>query len=641
MAITVTSDRTIVNTTGGDAESYTNWTETAAWSTAGVIDGDMYLQGSNCIGARASAATGPVEAVFWSHLTTGTANLNLTGFHLYFWIKCITLASMDTRARGGIGLSVSSTAAVTLDATAPWTTLPWRGISDSKQWFLTGNDFDTASGWICYVVDPFSTADFSLGTPVMTSVDRIGIRAAVLQVVGAGSFKPKNVLWDYISYASKLTITGSTGTFQDIYTADSTIANQYGILRKTSGVFLGGGKLIFGTTGQAAPCVFTDTKQTLIWQDMRVASSFYEIQLVGNTTPNVTTVTMGTYSGGLTSGGCTIKGVGLDTQRLIAPVIVSGGTTYVVGDILTVVGGTYTTAAQFEVYAVSGGVITAIVMKTAGSYSVPPTGTLSVTDARNSSATFTTTVVGGSIWTLTASAANQTLNLYGCSFSEMLSAALTTTSTIRGCTFLNSGAVTTGGALIDNCTFQDVRTATPISATYAMIIASSTEMSTVTNSKFINCNRAIQITAAGTYTFSNLTFSGNSYDIENSSAGLVTINATNGSNPGTYINTGGGSTVINNAVNITITVKNVSASPIQNAQTAVYKTSDDSELMNTDTNASGIATTTFNYTADTPIYVRIRKSSTGDTKYLAYSTSGTIISTGFALAVTLAVDTNA
>lgn len=490
MAITVLSDRTIVNTTGGDAESYTNWTETAAWSTAGVIDGDMYLQGSNCIGARASATAGPTEAVFWSHLTTGTANLDLTGFHLYFWIKCITLASMDTRARGGIRLSVSSTAAVALDATAPWTTLPWRGISDSNQWFLTGSDFDTTSGWVCYVVDPFSTADFSRGTPVMTSVDRIGISAAVLQVVGAGSFKPKNILWDYISYASKLTITGSTGTFQDIYATDSTIANQYGVLRKSNGVFLGGGKLVFGTTGQSAPCVFTDTKQTLVWQDFPVASGFYEIQLAGAGAPNVTTVTLGTYSGGLTSGGCTIRGVGLDTRRLIAPVIVSGGTTYVVGDILTVVGGTFTTAAQFEVYAVSSGVITAIVMKTAGSYSVPPTGTLSVTDARNSSATFTATVAGGSIWTLTASANDQTLNIYGSTLSEMKSAALASTTTWRGNTIVNSGTITANGSLIDSCTFQDLRTTTPISATYA--VDAVTTVPTLTNCKFVNCATALR-----------------------------------------------------------------------------------------------------------------------------------------------------
>src|SRR3989344_7824933 len=518
MAITVTSDQTLFNTTGGDAESVTNWTVTAAWSTAPVIDGDMFIQGANVIGGRVSG-TG-AATMFWDHLTTGTANLNLTssGYHVFFWIKCITLPAMDARARGGLGLSISSDAAVALDTTAPWSTVPWEGLANSSQWFLTGSDFEGTSGWICYVVDPATTPDFKIGTLVTTSVDRIGIRAAVLQVVGGGSFKPHNVLWDRISYGTKLTITGSTGTFQDIYAADSTTANQYGILNKSSGIFLGGGKLVFGTTGQSAPTVFTDTKQTLVWQDFRVASGFYEIQLVGNTTPNTTTMTLGAYSGGLTSAGCTIRGVGLDTQRLIAPVIVSGGTGYAVNNILTVSGGTGTVAAQFEVWSVSSGVITAIVMKTAGSYSVPPTGTLSVTGGAGSGATFTATAVGGSIWTLTASAANQTLNLYGCTLSEMLSATLASTSTLRGCTITNSGTVTPNSATIDSCTFQDLRTATPISATYALIVNSTAEMALITNCKFINVNRAIKLTVAGSYTFTGDTFSGNTYDIENSAA---------------------------------------------------------------------------------------------------------------------------
>lgn len=694
MAITVTSDQTLVNAIGGAADETLisgNWVNstTTAWATAPVFDGDMYIQNTGVIGARASGSG--ASTINMCHLATETANLNLTtsGYHVYFWIKCITLPAMDARVRGGIGLSISSTGSP--NAATVVGTNPWAGINDSKQWFLTGSDFEGTSGWVCYVVDPASTPDWSTGTPVMTSVDYIGIRSNSINAVGTGAFKPKNILWDALRYGTKLTITGSTGTFQDIYAVDSTVANQFGILNKNSGIFLGGGKLVFGTTGQSAPCVMTDTKQTLVWQDFRVASGFYEIQLVGNTTPNTTTVTLGTYSGGLTSGGCTIRGVGLDTQRLIAPVIVSGGTGYTANDILTVSGGTSTVTAQFKVTTVSGGVITAIVMQTAGSYSVPPTGTLSVTGGTGSSATFTATAVGGSIWTLTASASNQTLNLYDCKLSEMKNAVLASTSTLRGCTITNSGEITTNGATINNCTFQDVKTAAPISATYAMIIASATEMSTVTNSKFINCNRAIKITTAGTYTFDNLTFSGNTYDIENSSAGLVTINATNGANPVTHIETGGGSTTINNTKTLKATVVDKGTAPIETAQVAIFKTSDNTQLMNQDTatitagsfvvnvkytivtvgttdftligaasNTIGVAFTAtgagsgtgtatngiasvsdFNYTIDTPIYIRVRKSSAGTTKYIPVSTTGTITSTGFTATITLTEDTNA
>lgn len=714
---TITTDLTLVNATGGDAEVITNWTTTAAWSGAPAVSNDVYLQGSNAINARASTATPGTIALYWDHLTTGTANLDLTtsGYHVYFWIKCFSLPSMEKKVRGGIGVSISSTAGVTKTGTDPWS-----GINDSKQWFVTGSDFEPLSGWVCYVVDPASTADLSLGTPVMTSVDRIGIRAGALQTVGGGSVKPLPVIWDALRYGTGLTIKDGTGSapvaFTDVYTTDSTTANQYGIISKQAGTYFGAGKFNFGTTSQTAETIFYDFGQVFVWQDFPVASGFYEF-IINGASGQETTLHLGQYTGGLTSKGCTIKGTGHESQRLIAPAIVSGGTGYTANDILTVSGGTGSTAAQFKVITVSSGVITEIRMETAGSYSSPPTGTLSVTGGTGSGATFTATVAGGSIWTLTASAANQVAKFYACTFSEMKSAALayntvspvlssncgttnnsptlTTTgsfntsgvvigmsvsgtniqantvvssiesatsltmsknatgtgssltmtfshsSEVRGSTFSNSGAVTSNGCVIDNCTFQDVKTTAPISATYALIINSSTEMGRVTNCSFINCNRAIKITAAGTYTFDNLTFSGNSYDVENSSAGAVTINATNGANPGTFINTGGGSTTINNSKTLTVTVKDSAGSAIQNAQTSIYKSSDNSELLNADTNASGIASTTYNYLADTDIYVRVRKSSTGATKYIPASTTGTITSSGFSVTITLSVDTNA
>jgi hypothetical protein len=149
---------------------------------------------------------------------------------------------------------------------------------------------------------------------------------------------------------------------------------------------------------------------------------------------------------------------------------------------------------------------------------------------------------------------------------------------IRSCTFSNFGTITTNGCVIDDTIFQNLKTGAPISATYALIIASTTELGRITNCKFVNCNRAIKITAIGTYTFDNLTFSGNSYDIENSSAGLVTINATNGANPATVINTGGGTTTILNTKTLTITVKDGSNNPIPGAQVWIQKDPSDTDF---------------------------------------------------------------
>src|SRR3990172_4602793 len=142
MAITVTSDQTLFNATGGDAEVITNWTVAAGWSTVPVTDGDMYIQSTSslsCIGGRASG--GGTATMFWDHLATSSPIDLSTGNHIFYWLKCITLPALDARVRGGLGLSISSGT----DATTLSGTVPWNGIGVSKQWFFTGNDYDPTS----------------------------------------------------------------------------------------------------------------------------------------------------------------------------------------------------------------------------------------------------------------------------------------------------------------------------------------------------------------------------------------------------------------------------------------------------------------------------------------------------------------
>lgn len=62
------------------------------------------------------------------------------------------------------------------------------------------------------------------------------------------------------------------------------------------------------------------------------------------------------------------------------------------------------------------------------------------------------------------------------------------------------------------------------------------------------------------------------------------------------------------------------------------------ELLSTSTDASGNATFSYNYQTDTAIDVRVRKSSTGTTRYLPLDASGTILSTGFSATYTLTRD---
>jgi len=162
----------------------------------------------------------------------------------------------------------------------------------------------------------------------------------------------------------------------------------------------------------------------------------------------------------------------------------------------------------------------------------------------------------------------------------------------------------------------------------------------IANADATNDPHAIEHPAASAgEDYIGLVFSGNDYDINFSAAsGTLVINATN-SNPSTYEITGGGSTVtINNAVTLEVEVLDKSGSPVNLAQCAIYRASDGQELMNEDTNTSGIATESFNYTGATDIYYRVRKSSTGATKYIPAEGTGQITSNGFSVTVTFIED---
>ena len=78
--------------------------------------------------------------------------------------------------------------------------------------------------------------------------------------------------------------------------------------------------------------------------------------------------------------------------------IVAPGTAYVVGDILTVVGGTGTIAAQVEVTTVSSGTVTAVRRSNDGVYTAPPTGTLTTTGGTGTGCTLTCTFAANG-WT--------------------------------------------------------------------------------------------------------------------------------------------------------------------------------------------------------------------------------------------------
>jgi hypothetical protein len=241
--------------------------------------------------------------------------------------------------------------------------------------------------------------------------------------------------------------------------------------------------------------------------------------------------------------------------------------------------------------------------------------------------------VGAKKFTVTATNANITeLGIYGCSFLDASTISLPAYSTTRE--VLSTNFEASAEVLADTCIVQYCKF---INADDIGVRISSTDHN-ITDCDFISCVHGVNIPNIGTYTFDALKFTGNTYDIENSSTGAVTVNCVNGSNPSTVDNTAGGTTDIVNTVYLTVNVEDEDGNPVENAAVAIYKSLDNSELMNQLTDVNGQAQTTYNYTGDVDIYVRIRKSSPGATRYIPYTTSGTITSSGYTLTAVLIAD---
>lgn len=215
-----------------------------------------------------------------------------------------------------------------------------------------------------------------------------------------------------------------------------------------------------------------------------------------------------------------------------------------------------------------------------------------------------------------------------------------TGGTSRLCTgtgFINCGQVT-----VSTMTFTGNSFVGTTDANGAILLATS-----LTDCAFTSdgTGHAIYITTPGTYTLTDVFFTGYGATattdavIYNNSGGLVTINVTGGDTP-TYRNGASATTTVNVSVTVSITVVDRNNAAIQNVQTSVHLLSDDSEVMNADTNASGIATTSFSGVTPADCYIRVRKSSTGFTKYRSNSTTGTIASgTGLATTIVMQTDT--
>lgn len=214
--------------------------------------------------------------------------------------------------------------------------------------------------------------------------------------------------------------------------------------------------------------------------------------------------------------------------------------------------------------------------------------------------------------------------------------------TFNNMSFSNCSSVTTTGSTITGCKFENSKLIVSSPANAALISGSSI-------SKISGTAHGIEITGtAANFTLNAVTFSGyagsngstgNEAIYVNIATGNVTINITGGGSTPS-IRTAGATVTVQNAVTVTVTVKDASTgAAIENARVLVEKTSDGTDILTGLTNASGVITTSYAYTADTAVVGTVRRATVAyGTLYKPGAISGTITAAGLDVTVLLNSD---
>lgn len=248
-----------------------------------------------------------------------------------------------------------------------------------------------------------------------------------------------------------------------------------------------------------------------------------------------------------------------------------------------------------------------------------------------------------------------TVTLTGCSFQDMGTFTFDSNTTADTCRFIRCLQIDPGGGdLSDSSVLVSSVTGGGSTGGGALLWDDAgdpnTKIDGIIFTKGAGSHHAIEFgtSAPTTINLTNMTFTGfNASDQQTDSVLYFpdkgsdttwTVNHSGTTGTVSYYKARGTDTVnISGSVTVTITVKDKDGNLLSNIQTAVYKTSDRTEIMNEDT-VSGVATE--NYTGSTPVEVevRCRRASSGSTRYKNYSSNQTIGAGGLTLTVTLVED---
>jgi len=256
---------------------------------------------------------------------------------------------------------------------------------------------------------------------------------------------------------------------------------------------------------------------------------------------------------------------------------------------------------------------------------------------------------------------NATITFNGCTFTDMGTFVFndgTNSNDITSTTFRRCQAVTQSGANFTDCTFDNT-----VSTATESLISTTTTISSITDCEFIRDSGTVNavfidsITTTGTLSWNGNTLTGYGTQtvgtgISSTSGGALRLRFTSGTptitisvvNNATVptveiVNAGGTGTVnIEQNVGISISVKDASGTAINGAQVAVFNETTGATITNQLTNSSGNFSSPVSTAANTPIVLRIRKSTTGSTRYIPVETTADTGTSGASVSVTLIED---
>jgi len=621
------------------ADSTTGWTAlkisgTGGGPTAAVADGQ--IEGT---GAVTCTANKQRVALYFD---IGAGNeLDFSGGGteegemVYVWGNFLAAALLNNQSAGGFGIF--------LESSTP-------GTGQYHFWYFFGAD-NYAGGWKRMVLDPNETVSASAGTAInLASVRYFGVFADV----GATTARFDNLICDAIDVGTGLTVTGTSTTdalMADLIADEAT--NRYGIITalndSETAVELAG-SLVLGDTTAATNSTLTDIDAKIFLAEPKyydgtsvttsVPTGYFGITCVGGTGTNAITIgkVVGSDAG---RNGWTIVGnasydlaIDLDNGSVNTSKWYGCNFENITG---TFAWGTQTT--NHEMFSCNF----------SGCNTFDPVGGPKIRNCN-----FTNVYDDGTADASTRAALvwNASIDIQKCNF---LANSHSSSDVAHGIEHTSIPGVATGTATSAHAGTQLTDTAASFLTTAAVndVVFNETDLSTgVVSSVDSNTQLTHSALAGGTendwdisdaysvttpVTYTDLVFSGNEKDVENSASGGdgLAISKSGTSNPSTST----GLVFYQGSVSVQWEVIDASSTAISGAQVSAYLVSDDSEIALANTNGSGIVSTSYAGSTPADIYYRIRKSSTGAQKYVNDSATGTIESgTGFSVTRTLRED---